>query len=290
MRSVLKVNSYFSIVREGRRLCSGKNSSLPSVNKADAVRKSVNDILGEEKKKVNSIRVRDTTSEVIDISGIPTEHQEARTARIFKPAREATQTAWGNTKVWKIELDNRERWENPLMGWSGTADPLSNISMNLDFATADDAIAFCKKNRWTYEVETPQERKIIPKNYGQNFAWNRRTRIMSQSDISSTTATSSTTTNTTVPSTNTNVSPAEEDHTITEEMTIKQMLEENAHLIENLLQYQSNPMESNTIPSMDASLRQLYKNIIFVSRYADQTTQEEASGLQEYKENDTVKL
>lgn len=114
---------------------------------------------------------------------------------------------------------------------------------------------------------------------------------MSHSDNNTATpATSSTNTNTGAPSTNVNIPPVEEDHVITEEMTIKQMLEENAHLIENLLQYQANPMETNTIPSMDSSLKQLYKNILFVSRYADQITQEEASGLQEYKENDNVKL
>lgn len=177
MKAVLKVNAYSSILREGRFFCSGKSSTLPTISKADAVKKSVSEVLGEEKKKVDSIEVKNTTAEVVLLSGVPIEHQDERRARIFKPAREATQTAWGNTKVWKIELDNRERWENPLMGWSGTADPLSNISMNLDFATAEDAIAFCKKNYWTYEVEQPQVRKIIPKNYGQNFAWNKRTRV-----------------------------------------------------------------------------------------------------------------
>lgn len=54
----------------------------------------------------------------MDIAGIPEEHMEPRVARIYIPAREATQSAWNNTKTWKIELDNRQRWENPLIGWS----------------------------------------------------------------------------------------------------------------------------------------------------------------------------
>uniref|UniRef100_A0A0N4ZFV3 NADH dehydrogenase [ubiquinone] iron-sulfur protein 4, mitochondrial n=1 Tax=Parastrongyloides trichosuri TaxID=131310 RepID=A0A0N4ZFV3_PARTI len=174
MRAAIRVGLIINKEASNRYFCSNK---LPSLSKADVIRKNVDEVLGDKKKKVDSIKVLDTTSEVMDISGVPIEHQEGRTARIFKPAREATQSAWGNTKVWKIELDNRERWENPLMGWSGTADPLSNISMNLDFATKEDAIAFCEKNRWNFEVETPQERKIIPKNYGQNFAWNKRTRV-----------------------------------------------------------------------------------------------------------------
>ena len=35
----------------------------------------------------------------MDIGGIPLEHQEERVARIFRPAREATQTPWNNTTV-----------------------------------------------------------------------------------------------------------------------------------------------------------------------------------------------
>lgn len=54
----------------------------------------------------------------MEISGVPEEHQTPRRVRIFKPAREATQSGWNNTKKWKIEVDNRERWENPLIGWA----------------------------------------------------------------------------------------------------------------------------------------------------------------------------
>uniref|UniRef100_A0AC34FBB1 NADH dehydrogenase [ubiquinone] iron-sulfur protein 4, mitochondrial n=1 Tax=Panagrolaimus sp. ES5 TaxID=591445 RepID=A0AC34FBB1_9BILA len=56
-------------------------------------------------------------------------------------------------------------------------DPLSNISGNLDFASKEEAVAFCQKNRWNYDVEEVHERKIIPKQYGTNFSWNKRTRI-----------------------------------------------------------------------------------------------------------------
>lgn len=49
--------------------------------------------------------------------------------------------------------------------------------MNLDFASEEDAVAFCVKNQWEYEVEQPQERQIKPKSYGVNFSWNKRTRV-----------------------------------------------------------------------------------------------------------------
>lgn len=31
---------------------------------------------------------------------------------------------------WKITFDERQRWENPLMGWASTADPLSNSEVS----------------------------------------------------------------------------------------------------------------------------------------------------------------
>uniref|UniRef100_A0A1I7ZM71 NADH dehydrogenase [ubiquinone] iron-sulfur protein 4, mitochondrial n=1 Tax=Steinernema glaseri TaxID=37863 RepID=A0A1I7ZM71_9BILA len=151
-------------------------ASVPVTRLSDAKRKSLDEVLGSVQDK-KPIAVSNTVDETMELAGIPEDHMEARTARIFKPAREATQTAWNNTNVWKIELDNRERWENPLMGWSSNADPLSNISMNLDFASAEDAIAFCEKNRWAYEVEKPKERQIKVKSYGSNFSWNKRTRV-----------------------------------------------------------------------------------------------------------------
>lgn len=58
-----------------------------------------------------------------------------------------------------------------------SADPLSNISMNLDFASKDDAIRFCIKNRWEYEVDEAHVREIKPKSYGANYSWNKRTRV-----------------------------------------------------------------------------------------------------------------
>jgi len=49
--------------------------------------------------------------------------------------------------------------------------------MALSFASKDDAINFCEKNRWAYEIREPEERKIVPKAYGSNFHWNKRTRV-----------------------------------------------------------------------------------------------------------------
>ena len=57
----------------------------------------------------------------------------------------------GLTFRWKIEFDTRERWENNLMGWSSSADPLSNLQ--IDFATKEEAVKFAEKNAWAYILE-----------------------------------------------------------------------------------------------------------------------------------------
>lgn len=78
------------------------------------------------------------------------------------------------TRRWMIEFDTKERWENPLMGWTSTADPLSN--MKVDFESAEDAADFCFKNGWNYYIEPKQMRTFKSKSYGANFSWNKKTR------------------------------------------------------------------------------------------------------------------
>ncbi|KFQ82586.1 hypothetical protein N337_03315, partial [Phoenicopterus ruber ruber] len=119
-----------------------------------------------------------TVDEKLDITaltGVPDEHIKTRKVHIFVPARNAMQAGVNNTKKWKMEFDNRERWENPLMGWASTADPLSN--MVLTFSTKEDAIAFAEKNGWSYDVEEKKIPKPKNKSYGANFSWNKRTRV-----------------------------------------------------------------------------------------------------------------
>lgn len=54
------------------------------------------------------------------VSGVPEEHIKNRTVRIYQPAKNAMQSGTNNTNFWNIEFDTRERWENPLIGWTST--------------------------------------------------------------------------------------------------------------------------------------------------------------------------
>lgn len=108
------------------------------------------------------------------VSGVPEEHIKTRTVRIFQPAKNAMQSGTNNIHHWRIDFDTRERWENPLMGWTSTGDPLSNVQVN--FASVSAAIEHCEKMGWKYYIQKPNMAAPKQRSYGSNFAWNKRTR------------------------------------------------------------------------------------------------------------------
>ncbi|KPJ10510.1 NADH dehydrogenase [ubiquinone] iron-sulfur protein 4, mitochondrial [Papilio machaon] len=104
------------------------------------------------------------------------EHIKTRRVRIYQPPKNAMQSGTNNIHHWEMEFDNRQRWENPLMGWTSTGDPLSN--MKVQFSSPEDAIEHCEKNGWIWYLDCPKlEKEFKPKSYGINFSWNRRTRV-----------------------------------------------------------------------------------------------------------------
>lgn len=117
----------------------------------------------------------DEPMDISTVSGVPEEHIKPRMVRIYVPARNAMQSGTFGTRKWKIDFDSRERWENPLMGWTSTADPLSNTQV--EFAEVESAIGFCERNGWEYFIEQPKFSTFKKKSYGANFSWDKRTRV-----------------------------------------------------------------------------------------------------------------
>merc|ERR1712216_742719 len=91
------------------------------------------------------------------VSGIPTQQLD-RTVFIYSPARTAMQSGVEKTHQWLLEFENPERWRNPLMGWSSTADPMSNLK--LYFSSQENAIAYAERQGFNYHISkklTPTE-------------------------------------------------------------------------------------------------------------------------------------
>ncbi|KAK0181350.1 hypothetical protein PV327_003642 [Microctonus hyperodae] len=131
--------------------------------------------LEERRREMKGYITLTEAEDVSVVSGVPDEHIKTRTVRIYQPAKNAMQSGTNNINFWQMDFDTRERWENQLMGWSSSGDPMSNLKV--EFATKEEAIEHCKKMKWNYYVQEPNVDDPKPRSYGANFSWNKRTRV-----------------------------------------------------------------------------------------------------------------
>ena len=96
----------------------------------------------------------------------------AVSVRILRPAKTAMQSGRANTRRWLLEFDPADRLEaDALMGWAGSHD--TNQQLNLWFSSKEEAVAFAKRTGLIFRVEEPNQRAIKPREYADNFAFNR---------------------------------------------------------------------------------------------------------------------
>ena len=89
-----------------------------------------------------------TTGQFGVLSGAPKEELE-RKVFVFRPAKSAGQHASAAVPSypWKLSFEKKDRWINPLMGWTSSSDSLANqVAGNMNFDSKDAAIAFAEKN------------------------------------------------------------------------------------------------------------------------------------------------
>jgi len=93
------------------------------------------------------------------------------TARIYQPAKSATQSGQGKDK-WVLEYEPEQpRSIEPLMGWTSSGDMKSQVRLSFD--TKEEAVAYAERNGIAYRLEEPKPvaRRIL--SYSDNFLWNR---------------------------------------------------------------------------------------------------------------------
>ncbi len=89
-------------------------------------------------------------------------------ARIYRPAKTATQSGAGNSRRWLLEFEPEHAREvEPLMGWTSSTDMKSQIK--LWFATKEEAQDYATRQGIEARVEEPgvSTRKIL--SYSDNF-------------------------------------------------------------------------------------------------------------------------
>ena len=80
------------------------------------------------------------------------------------------QSGHGHTQQWVVEYETTTpRAPESLMGWTASGDTLNQLRIKFD--TLDEATQFADKNGLEYAVQTPHERKLKPRNYGDNFRY-----------------------------------------------------------------------------------------------------------------------
>ncbi|HER27243.1 MAG TPA: oxidoreductase [Rhodospirillales bacterium] len=92
--------------------------------------------------------------------------------RIYQPTKSAMQSGRGKVGTWVLEYAPQSpQRADPLMGWIGSQGTLRQVKMKFD--SRDEAVAFAKKNELSYSVKEPKTRRIVGKNYSDNFAYDR---------------------------------------------------------------------------------------------------------------------
>jgi hypothetical protein len=95
------------------------------------------------------------------------------TARIYKPAKTAMQSGKAKTRDWVLDFEpETPRTIDPLMGWTSSSDMRQQV--RLQFATCEEAVAYCQREGIAYRVLADKEPARRTMSYSDNFAFNRR--------------------------------------------------------------------------------------------------------------------
>jgi hypothetical protein len=87
---------------------------------------------------------------------MPDKVREQLVVRIHKPTHNTMSSFMADTAGWALDLENKEKWTNMLMGYTSSADTQGSTGIRwMHFNNLEDAKAFCVKQGWKYEVEEP---------------------------------------------------------------------------------------------------------------------------------------
>lgn len=90
--------------------------------------------------------------------------------KIYRPSKTAMQSPHAKDRQWILECEpETRRAPEPLMGWTSGGDTLNQIK--LKFPSKEAAIAHAEDQGWEYSVLVQHERKVRPRNYGDNFKY-----------------------------------------------------------------------------------------------------------------------
>lgn len=94
-------------------------------------------------------------------------------ARIYRPAKTATQSGKAKTQRWILDYEpEAARSVEPLMGYTSSSDMKQQIRLYFD--SKEDAIGYARRYGIAHRVEEAKERKVRTSTYADNFKFSRR--------------------------------------------------------------------------------------------------------------------
>jgi gamma-glutamylcyclotransferase (GGCT)/AIG2-like uncharacterized protein YtfP len=94
------------------------------------------------------------------------------TAKIYQPSKTAMQSGKSNTHAWVLQQDeDKPRAIDALSGFTSSTDMTAQVKLN--FASKEEAIAYCVRKGIAYSVQEPQVMKRRALAYTDNFKYNR---------------------------------------------------------------------------------------------------------------------
>lgn len=80
------------------------------------------------------------------------------------------QSGHAKTKNWILEyIPTSARIPEALIGWVSSHDTLNQVRIH--FECKEDAISFAQKHDFEYTLSESNDRKVKPRNYGDNFKY-----------------------------------------------------------------------------------------------------------------------
>lgn len=90
-------------------------------------------------------------------------------ARIYKPAKSASQSGLAASKLWILEfVPTNSQFIDPIMGWTGTNDTRI-AQLKFKFAEKSQAVNYAKSIGLDFIVQEPHISYLKPKLYVENF-------------------------------------------------------------------------------------------------------------------------
>ena len=88
---------------------------------------------------------------------------------IYQEVKTATQSGKNRSKRWVVKPPTNfdSKYQDSLMGWSGSNDTSSQLKFFFD--SQEKAVAFARSKGFDYVIKNSLAKKVVPKSYSENF-------------------------------------------------------------------------------------------------------------------------